>query len=87
MAMGRKRKAVLEEKQRINEDKQSKKYDQNKEAGNKTGDNEANKKEDTFSWSDDEIQLLLMTALDFKLQCEFEGTNWESKRSKYEHIF
>lgn len=28
-----------------------------------------------------------MTALDFKSQCEFEGTNWESKRSKYEQIF
>jgi len=91
--MGRKRKAVLEEKQQINENKQSKEYEQNnenkqnKKAGNKTDDKEANKKEDTFSWSDDEIQLLLMTALDFKSQCEFEGTNWESKRSKYEQIF
>ena len=40
-----------------------------------------------FSWSDDEIQLLLMSALDFKAQCEFEGVDWESKRSKYEQIF
>lgn len=40
-----------------------------------------------FSWSDDEIQLLLMSSLDFKAQCEFEGTDWESVRSKYEKIF
>ena len=45
-------------------------------------DKEANK--DIFSWSNDEIQLLLMAALDFKSQCEFEGIDWESKRFKYE---
>ena len=42
---------------------------------------------DIFSWSDDEIQLRLMAALYFKSQCEFEGMDWESKRSKYEQIF
>ena len=48
-------------------------------------DKEANK--DIFSWSDDEIQLLLTAVLDFKSQCEFEGMDWESKRFKYEQIF
>ena len=28
-----------------------------------------------------------MAVLDFKAQCEFEGMDWESKRSKYEQIF
>ena len=28
-----------------------------------------------------------MAALDFKSQCEFEGMDWESKRSKCEQIF
>ena len=44
------------------------------------------KNEFSWSWMGDEIQLLLMKALDFKSQCEYEGTNWESKRSKYEQM-
>ena len=73
--MGRKRKMVTEEKQQNNE-KQPKQAADNKEAN-----------KGIFSWSDDEIQLLLMAALDFKSQSKFEGMDWESKRSKYEQIF
>ena len=73
--MGRKRKTVTEERQQNNE-KQPKQAADDKEANN-----------DIFSWSRDEIQLLLMAALDFKSQCEFEWMDWESKRSKYEQIF
>ena len=59
--MDRKRKRITEEKQQNNE-KQSKQA---------ADDKEVNK--DIFSWSDGEIQLLLMAALDCKSQCEFEG--------------
>ena len=72
--MGQKRKTVTEEKQQNNE-KQPKRL---------ADDKEANK--DIFSGSDDEIQLLLIAALEFKSQCEFEGMDWESKRSKHEQI-
>ena len=58
--MGRKRNTVTEEKQQNNE-KQPKQAADNKEAN-----------KGIFSWSDDEIQLLLMAALDFKSQCESE---------------
>ena len=68
------RKTVTEEKQENNETQPQKAAD----------DEEANM--DMFSWSDDEIQLLLMATLDFKPQCELEGMDWESKRSKYEQI-
>ena len=40
-----------------------------------------------FLWTDDEIQLLLQTSFNFKSKCEFEGSSWESVRSKYEQIF
>ena len=73
--MGRKRKTVTEEKQQNNE----------KQPKQAADDKEANK--DILSWSNDEIQLLHMAALDFKSQCEFKGIDWESKRSKYEQIF
>ena len=39
-----------------------------------------------FSWTDDELQLLLEVTVDYKSKCEFEGSSWESKRSKYESI-
>ena len=87
--MGRKRKAGSEEKQQNN-----KKQQKNAEQSNvnetdvaKKNNVEGKKDGESFSWTDDEIQLLLMTALDYKSQCEFEGINWESKRSKYEQIF
>ena len=72
--MVRKIKTVTEEKQQ-NHVKQSKQAADNKEAN-----------KDMFSWSDDEIRWLLMAALDFKSQCEFDGMNWNSKRSKYKQI-
>ena len=39
-----------------------------------------------FSWTDDELQLLLEASLDFKDKCEFQKESWESKRTKYENI-
>ena len=39
-----------------------------------------------FSWTDDELQLLLEASLDFKSKSEFQGESCESKRSKYENI-
>ena len=73
--MGRQRKTITKEKQQNNE-KQPKQAADDKEA-----------KKDIFSWSDDEIQLLLIITLDFKSRCGFKGMNWESKISKYERIF
>ena len=46
--------------------------------------NNRQRHEAEFSWSDDEIQLLLESALEIKSKFEFEGINWESK--KYENI-
>ena len=40
-----------------------------------------------FSWSDDELQLLLEASLEFKAQSDSEGVSWEWKRrSNYEKI-
>ena len=44
------------------------------------------KAEVDFSWTDDELQLLLEASLDFRSKCKFQGESWESKRSKYENI-
>ena len=44
------------------------------------------KSEVDFSWTDDELQLLLEVLLEFKSKCEFQGEIWESKISKYENI-
>ena len=52
--MSRKRRSVTEKKQQNNE----------KQPKQAADDKEANK--DIFSWSEDEIHLLLMAALDFK---------------------
>ena len=40
-----------------------------------------------FSWTDDDIQLLLNSALSLKSDSEYEGLSWESKRAKYDIIF
>ena len=40
-----------------------------------------------FSWTDDELQLLLEAWLDFKGKCEFQVKSWESKGSKYRKYF
>ena len=36
------------------------------------------KKEVEFSWTDDEWQLLLQAALDYKAKWEFNAENWEA---------
>ena len=43
-----------------------------------------NGKASDFKWTDDEIQLLLELYFDFKGKSDYEGVNWESKRTKYE---
>ena len=45
-----------------------------------------NGKASDFNWTDDEIQLLLEVCFDFKAESDYEGVNWESKRTKYEQI-
>ena len=40
-----------------------------------------------FSWTNDELQLLLQVALDYKAKCQFNANVWETKRQKYEDIF
>ena len=44
------------------------------------------KKEVEFSSTDDELQLLLQ-ALNYKAQSEFNAETWETKRQEYEDIF
>ena len=39
-----------------------------------------------FSWTDDETQLLLESALQYKNFCEYKGINWESTKLKYEKV-
>ena len=39
-----------------------------------------------FSWTDDEIQLLLESAVAYKSQMEYQGLAWEGVRSKYDKI-
>ena len=36
-----------------------------------------------FRWTEDEIQLLLQTCLEYKTKEEYEGFSWESIRNKY----
>ena len=45
-----------------------------------------NGKASDFNWTDDEIQLLLEVCVDFKAESDYEGVNWESKRTKNEQI-
>ena len=37
-----------------------------------------------FNWTGDEIQLVLEVCFDFKAESDYEGVNWESKRTKYD---
>ena len=39
-----------------------------------------------FNWVDDEIRFLLKVCFDFKVESDYKGVNWESKRTKYEQI-
>lgn len=43
-------------------------------------------KADYFSWSDDEVELLLSSTMDYKTSKEMENINWESCQSKYQVI-
>ena len=42
-----------------------------------------NGKASDFNWTDDEIHEV---CFDFKAESDYEGVNWESKRTKYEQI-
>ena len=41
---------------------------------------------ESFSFTDDEIQLLLEVCIEYKAQREYCGVDWESVRNKYEQI-
>ena len=43
-------------------------------------------KEDNFSWTDGEIELLLECIKVYAATCRFEGLHWEGIRAKYEKI-
>lgn len=43
-------------------------------------------KKTDFNWTDDEIQLLLEVCYELKAESDYEGVNFESKRTKYELI-
>ena len=42
--------------------------------------------EDIFTWTDQEIELLLETVKAYSSQCSYEGKDWESIKSKYDKI-
>ena len=44
------------------------------------------KSAETFSWTDPEIELPLEAVKVFASNCMFNGTDWESGKSKYEKI-
>ena len=45
------------------------------------------KKSDSFSWSDDEVELLLKVTLEYKTSRALENVDWESCQQKYGDIF
>ena len=46
-----------------------------------------NSRRKEFIWSDDEVELLLNVANDYKASKIAESIDWESMRSKYKDIF
>ena len=44
-------------------------------------------KTENFVWTDEEVELLLQTALDYKSTKAQEGVDWESCQSKYVDIW
>lgn len=46
----------------------------------------ARDKTDYFSWSDDEVELLLSSTMEYKTSKEMENIDWESCQSKYQDI-
>ena len=45
-----------------------------------------NGKATDFNWTDDKIQLPFEACFDFKVENDYDGVNWELKRTKYEQI-
>ena len=43
-------------------------------------------KKKEFSWTDDEVQLLLEVCYELKAESDYEGINFESKRNKYDLV-
>ena len=43
-------------------------------------------KEETFTWTDSEVELLLECVKSFAADCRFEGKDWEGIKSKYDKI-
>ena len=41
---------------------------------------------ESFSFTDDEIQLLLEVCIEYKAKREYSDVDWESVRNKYEQI-
>ena len=39
-----------------------------------------------FSWTDDELQVLLEAYVQYKSEREYEGVNWDTVRSKYDRL-
>ena len=46
----------------------------------------ARDKTEYFSWSDDEVELLLSSTMEYKTSKEMENIDWESCQSKYQDI-
>ena len=46
----------------------------------------AKDKTDYFSWSDDEVELLLSSTMDYKTSKDMEIIDWESCQRKYQDI-
>jgi hypothetical protein len=40
----------------------------------------------TFAWSDDDIEVMIQASIDYKSKKEYEGLDWESVRTKYDDI-
>ena len=63
--------------------KSTQKQKKSKQSGQKA---EEKSKLDYFSWTDDEVELLLNVAIDYKTTKTMENVDWESGHSKYQDI-
>ena len=52
----------------------------------RTGGNQPKPKKDCFTWTDDEVELLLKVTNGYKVQKSTESVDWESVQSKYGDI-
>ena len=48
--------------------------------------NMATADDNSFSWSEKDIEIMLEAAIEYKSQCEFKGIDWQSVKTKYIHI-